>query len=159
MKKLRMVLGFGVIFFSLSSLAQFSEMATGGSYANSVVTSVPAVEEAAPMGALAEAPQKKKEVVIFSEKGIASKYWQPQKTGCAPYRQFNPQAMTAAHKTLKCGSKVKVTNMANGKFVIVTINDRGPYIKSRIIDLSKASFEKIASPSAGLAKVKLEVLK
>jgi rare lipoprotein A (peptidoglycan hydrolase) len=87
--------------------------------------------------------------------GIASFYWQPQAVACGG--RFNPNAMTAAHKTLKCGSKVKVTNKRNGKSVVVTINDRGPYIKGRIIDLSKAAAQQIGMVSSGLAPVTVEV--
>lgn len=82
---------------------------------------------------------------------IASHYWQPQMT--ASGEQFNPNAMTAAHKTLPLGSRVKVTNPANGKTVIVRINDRGPYVKGRCLDLSKASFAKIGNTGQGVMKV------
>lgn len=103
--------------------------------------------------------KEKQYKVTSTQTGMASMYWQPQKTGCRPYGMFNPSAMTAAHKTLPCGTKVRVINPANGKSVIVTINDRGPYVAGRIIDLSKASFTKIASASKGVTKVKLEVIK
>lgn len=62
---------------------------------------------------------------------------------------FNANAMTAAHKTLPFGSKVKVTNQKTGKSVIVTINDRGPFHKGRIIDLSKAAASKIGIKGTG----------
>ncbi len=52
---------------------------------------------------------------------------------------MNPSALTAAHRTLPFGSKVKVTNQRNGKSIVVRINDRGPFIKGRVIDLSKGS--------------------
>jgi len=83
--------------------------------------------------------------------GMASYYWQPQAVACGG--RFNPNAMTAAHKTLPCGTKVKVTNKRNGKSVVVTINDRGPYIKGRIIDLSKAAAAKIGMINSGVAPV------
>lgn len=86
----------------------------------------------------------------------ASNYGEGQMT--ASGERFDPSAMTAAHKTLPLGSKVKVTNTNNGKSVVVRINDRGPYVGGRCIDLSTASFAKIASPSAGVAPVKVEVL-
>lgn len=57
---------------------------------------------------------------------------------------FNQNALTAAHPELPFGSKVKVTNLANGKKVVVTINDRGPYHDDRIIDLSQAAARKLA---------------
>lgn len=95
----------------------------------------------------------------YYQSGIASHYWQPQGTGCPPYKRFNPKAMTAAHKKLPCGTKIKVTNLANNKSVIVVINDRGPYVGNRILDLSEGSFLKIAQKSNGIAKVKIEIVK
>lgn len=90
--------------------------------------------------------------------GKASYYWQPQGIACGPGR-FNPNAMTAAHKTLPCGTVVRVTNQRNGKSVTVKINDRGPYIKGRIIDLSKAAAQKISMTKAGVVPVTVTVLK
>ena len=73
--------------------------------------------------------------------------------------KFSNGTLTAAHKTLPFGSKVLVTNVRNGKSVVVRINDRGPYVRGRIIDLSKAAAKKIGLGSSGTARVKLEVLK
>lgn len=87
---------------------------------------------------------------------IASNYSDPQPT--ASGEQFNPSAMTAAHKTLPLGSKVKVTNPKNGKTVIVRINDRGPYIAGRCLDLSTASFAAIGDLGSGVMTVNYEVL-
>lgn len=94
-------------------------------------------------------------IVKGVERGIASFYWQPQPIACGKGR-FNPYAMTAAHKTLPCGTLVKVTNVKNNKSVIVTINDRGPYIKGRIIDLSKAAAIEIDMVNAGVVPVVVE---
>ena len=66
--------------------------------------------------------------------------------------------MVAAHKTLPFGTRVKVTNLSNGKEVIVKINDRGPFVKGRVIDLSYGAFSQIESPGKGITKVKLEIL-
>lgn len=71
---------------------------------------------------------------------------------------YNMNALTAAHKTLPLGSVVKVTNVVNNKSVIVTINDRGPYIEGREIDLSKGSFSEIGDINKGLMTVNIEVL-
>jgi len=68
---------------------------------------------------------------------------------------YNMYDMTAAHKTLPLGTKVKVTNTQNGKTAEVRINDRGPYVKGRIIDLSKAAAQTLGID--GTAPVKLEV--
>ena len=73
--------------------------------------------------------------------------------------RFNPGALTAAHRTLPLGTRLKVTNKANGKSVIVRINDRGPFIKKRLIDVSLAAARKINMVSAGKAMVKLEMLR
>lgn len=62
---------------------------------------------------------------------------------------MNPAAMTAAHRTLPFGSKIKVTNQRNGKSVVVRINDRGPFIKGRVIDLSKAAANELGFIRAG----------
>lgn len=72
---------------------------------------------------------------------------------------FNNSDMTAAHLSLPFGSMVKVTNMRNGRSVVVRINDRGPHVKGRIIDLSRAAAKKIGISRAGVARVKLQVLK
>ncbi len=88
--------------------------------------------------------------------GKASYYWQPQ--ALASGGRFNPNAMTAAHKTLPFGTKVRVTNQNNGKSVVVTINDRGPYIAGRIIDLSKAAAHSISMQGSGVVSVKVAVL-
>ncbi len=88
--------------------------------------------------------------------GIASYYWQPQRVASGGW--FNPNAMTAAHKTLPFGTRVHVTNRNNGRSVTVTINDRGPYIKGRIIDLSRAAASKIGMTGSGIAPVSVSVI-
>lgn len=72
--------------------------------------------------------------------------------------RYNMNALTAAHKTLKFGTKVKVTNNTNGKSVVVRINDRGPYIGSRVIDLSRSAADAIDMIGPGTANVTIEVL-
>ncbi|QQS28638.1 MAG: septal ring lytic transglycosylase RlpA family protein [Sphingobacteriales bacterium] len=71
---------------------------------------------------------------------------------------FDQNKLTAAHRTLPMGSRVKVTRLDNDKAVVVKINDRGPFVKNRIIDLSKAAAQKIDLTKIGMAKVKLEVI-
>ena len=105
-------------------------------------------------------------VSLYGETGEASHYWQGQIT--ASGRLFDRNAMTGAHRTLPMGTVVKVTNLANGKSVIITINDRGPYAKAsksskyrgnmRVIDLSEGAFLKIASKKQGVTDVSIEVL-
>ena len=72
--------------------------------------------------------------------------------------KYRHNKLTGAHKTLPFGTKVRVTNLANEKTVEVTINDRGPYVEGRIIDLSKAAAEELGFLNNGLADVKLEVV-
>ncbi len=72
--------------------------------------------------------------------------------------RFNMRAMTAAHKTLPFGSLVKVTNPRNGRSVTVRINDRGPFIRGRVIDLSRAAAQQIGMISRGHARVDMELV-
>ena len=79
-------------------------------------------------------------------------------TRTASGERLSNEAATAAHKTLPLGTKVRVTNEANGKSEVVTITDRGPYIKGRIIDLTIGAAERLGFRSRGVATVKVEVL-
>jgi rare lipoprotein A len=102
-------------------------------------------------------PSTTKKVTVLSTGTCgASFYDEPQ--GTANGERFNPESLTAAHKTLKFNTRVRVTNLRNGKSVIVRINDRGPYIDGRCLDLSRAAFRVIESTSAGHAQVRYEVL-
>ncbi|MCF0189773.1 MAG: septal ring lytic transglycosylase RlpA family protein [Marinilabiliaceae bacterium] len=92
-------------------------------------------------------------------KGKASYYadkFQGRKT--ANGDTFDQKKMTAAHKTLAFGTKVRVKNVSNGKSVDVIINDRGPFVAGRIIDLSRAAAEKIDMVRAGVADVEVTIL-
>lgn len=91
-----------------------------------------------------------------SMSGVASYYWQPQPV--ASGGRFNPNALTAAHKTLPFGTKVRVTHLGNGRSVTVTINDRGPYIRGRIIDLSRRAAGVIGMTGSGVARVSVAVV-
>lgn len=106
--------------------------------------------------ASAKTTTTKTSTVVSTGSCEASFYDEPQ--GTANGETFNPYALTAAHKSLPFNTRVRVTNLANGKTVTVRINDRGPYVDGRCLDLSLAAFEKIASTSAGVAEVKYEVL-
>ncbi len=90
------------------------------------------------------------------EYGVASYYWQPQRLAGGGW--FDPNAWTAAHKTLPLGTRVRVTRLDNGNTVDVTINDRGPYISGRIIDLSRRAAQAIDMTGQGVTKVKVNVL-
>jgi len=95
----------------------------------------------------------------YTQSGKASYYsmkFQSKKT--ASGELYDNTKKTAAHKKLPFGTKVKVTNIKNRKSIIVKINDRGPFVKGRIIDLSGSAFSSIAKLSAGVIKVKIEVI-
>ena len=72
--------------------------------------------------------------------------------------KYKHGTLTAAHKSLPFGTRVKVTNLANNEEVEVVINDRGPYVENRVIDLSKSAAEKLGFVNQGLAEVRIEVL-
>jgi len=95
----------------------------------------------------------------YDKTGIASWYG-PNFHGklTANGEVYNKYAMTAAHKTLPLPSVVRVTNLENGKKIVLRINDRGPFVGNRIIDLSYAAAKKIEMDKKGLAKVRVEVL-
>ena len=99
------------------------------------------------------------ELAGYTETGIASYYalkFQFRRT--ASGESFNNLALTAAHRTLPFGTRVHVTNVKNGKSVTVTINDRGPFIQGRIIDLTRAAFSQIAQTEQGTVQVSIQVV-
>jgi len=91
------------------------------------------------------------------QKGYASFYDKSlHGNGTASGDSYHNDKFTAAHRTLPFGTKVKVTNLANGKHVMVTVNDRGPWVKGRIIDLSYCAAEKIGMVKGGVAHVSIQ---
>jgi rare lipoprotein A len=97
--------------------------------------------------------------VKINFKGIASWYgYDGSSSATASGERFNPEALTAAHRSLPMGTKVRVTNTRNGRSVVVRINDRGPYIGGRIIDLSAAAARILGMMGSGIAPVQIEVL-
>ncbi|MEU7617058.1 septal ring lytic transglycosylase RlpA family protein [Micromonospora rifamycinica] len=111
---------------------------------------------AAPKPAVTPKATAPKSNVVDSGSCGASFYDEGQLT--ANGENFDPNALTAAHKTLPFNTKVRVTNPTNGKSVTVRINDRGPFIDGRCIDLSRAAFASIASVDLGALTVRYEVL-
>ena len=89
--------------------------------------------------------------------GIASFYKYESKT--ANGEQFNPNELTAAHRTLPFGTRLRVTNVATGQSVTVRVNDRGPFIPGRVVDVSHSAAEVLGMIDRGITKVKLEVEK
>ena len=101
-------------------------------------------------------PYKRTAQISPTSYGIASFYSDDQLT--ANGEKFNPKAMTAAHPTLPFGTRLRVTNLATGRFVTVRINDRGPYVHGRVVDVSVSAAESLGIVDRGIAKVKLDVV-
>ena len=116
--------------------------------------------EAAPVETVAPAEEAAEPALEHVGDGMAS-YYGHELAGnrTASGERFNPKALTAAHRTLPLGSKLKVTNKKNGKSVIVRVNDRGPFVKKRLIDLSLGAAQKISMVAAGHAAVRIERLR
>jgi rare lipoprotein A len=94
-----------------------------------------------------------------AEQGLASYYadiYQGNTT--ANGERYDGDDMTAAHRTLAFGTRVKVTNLDNGESVVVRINDRGPHVDGRIIDVSRAAAEVLGMVDSGTAEVRVEVV-
>lgn len=94
--------------------------------------------------------------VGYRKRGIASWYGDESGELTAMGGRFNPKLLTAAHKTLPLPCRVKVTNTYNGRAIIVTVNDRGPFHKDRLIDLSHAAAKRLGV--SGVADVEVEYL-
>jgi rare lipoprotein A len=125
-------------------------LGTGRAGVNGPAEAPPAVEDVPPA---AEAPSQ-----TLGE-GSASFYGEelagnPTASG----ERFDPAKLTAAHRTLPLGSRVRVTNLRNGESVVVRINDRGPFHGNRVIDLSKAAARRIDMLGQGTARVRIELL-
>ena len=101
----------------------------------------------------------KKTHVGYSEKGIASWYGKKFHGRLTSTREiYNMYKLTAAHKSLPIPCYAKVTNLSNKKSIVVRINDRGPFKKGRIIDLSYAAAKKLGIVSKGIARVHVETI-
>ncbi len=128
----------------------------------STVQTIQTLEELAPAPAEAQpvVDQVDEPDVEHVGSGVAS-YYGRELAGnrTASGERFNPGALTAAHRTLPLGSKLRVTNKSNGKSVVVRINDRGPFAKKRVVDVSLAAAQQIGMVRAGTAMVNLELLR
>jgi rare lipoprotein A len=92
-----------------------------------------------------------------AQSGRASWYSLPgNRTACG--ERMNPGALTAAHRTLPCGTRIKVTNRKNGKSVVVRVNDRGPFVRGRVVDVSRLAGQRLGMMGAGTANVTLSVV-
>ncbi len=114
------------------------------------MASVPDIKSASPQG----------QNGLDGPEGLASYYaekFSGRKTASGEI--YRPEAMTAAHRTLPFGTRVKVTRLDNGASVTVRVNDRGPWKKGRVIDLSREAAKQIGLMKAGVARVKLEIVR
>ncbi|BAY46245.1 rare lipoprotein A [Scytonema sp. HK-05] len=129
------------------------------------------IGNASPMNEIANLPQQSSPIslpnlpqqiagqVIASAKGMASYYgYDGSGNRTATGERFNPEGLTAAHRHLPFGTRVRVTNTRNGRSVVVRINDRGPFIRGRIIDLSVAAARILGMMGSGVAPVRVEIL-
>ena len=125
------------------------------------VAEVPrAAAVAAPDTEVTAAEPKAQEVAAQPIGTGKASYYGPGLAGnpTASGEPFDPKVLTAAHRTLPFGSRVRVTNAANGASVVVRINDRGPFAKRRIIDVSRAAARRLGMIEQGIATVHLELL-
>ena len=91
-----------------------------------------------------------------ASQGVASFYTEGTQT--ASGEKFDTHDLTAAHPTLPFGTRLRVTNVASGKSVTVRVNDRGPYVPGRVVDVSYSAAETLGMVGSGVAKVKLDVI-
>ena len=92
----------------------------------------------------------------IASRGVASFYTEGQQT--ASGESFNTNDLTAAHPTLPFGTRLRVTNVATGRSVTVRVNDRGPYVPGRVVDVSKSAANALGMVQSGTANVKLDVV-
>jgi rare lipoprotein A len=88
--------------------------------------------------------------------GVASFYTEGERT--ASGEKFDAHELTAAHPTLPFGTKLRVTNVATGRSVTVRVNDRGPYVHGRVVDVSYSAAQSLGMVGKGVANVKLDVV-
>ncbi|KQV10485.1 hypothetical protein ASC97_17240 [Rhizobium sp. Root1203] len=94
----------------------------------------------------------------FAANGCGGASWYALHSKTASGERMNPTINTAAHRSLAFGTKLKVTNRNNGRSVVVRVNDRGPFIRGRVLDLSRAAAQNIGMVSSGTAKVCYEII-
>jgi rare lipoprotein A len=102
------------------------------------------------------ARDKKQTETQVASHGLASFYTEGTQT--ASGEKFDTQELTAAHRTLPFGTRLRVTNVTTGQSVTVRVNDRGPFVPGRVVDVSYAAAETLGMVGGGVAKVKLDVV-
>jgi rare lipoprotein A len=107
----------------------------------------------------AQAPAAGQQRPSYSEAGLASWYGKPYHgRQTASGRIYNMFELTAAHRTLPFGTRVKVTNLENGRSVVLTITDRGPFVGGRVIDVSLRAAQQLKFQHKGIARVRVETI-
>jgi rare lipoprotein A (peptidoglycan hydrolase) len=124
----------------------------------SLAATVEALDEAV---AVASREEREESVTYHSVGQGEASYYGHELAGnrTASGERFNPNAMTAAHRTLPLGTKLRVTNLSNGRSVVVRINDRGPFVGRRLIDVSLGAAREIGMIRTGKAQVRLEAIR
>jgi rare lipoprotein A len=120
----------------------------------SVVTRKPVTVTSTPASSV---PPRTTAGMPVASQGLASFYTEGTRT--ANGERFNTYELTAAHPTLPFGTRLRVTNVATGRSVTVRVNDRGPYVPGRIVDVSYSAAESLGMVGQGIAKVKLDVVR
>lgn len=136
--------------------AEFASLATPELVAEAPPGAVDIAEIEPPVEIEEPAPQTSTRSLGFGHASYYGRRFHGRRT--ANGERFNMNAMTAAHKTLPFGTMVRVTNPHNGKSVTVRINDRGPFIRGRTIDLSRGAAQKIGLVARGHGRVELEIV-
>lgn len=94
----------------------------------------------------------------YAGNGCGKASWYALHSRTASGERMNPSNLTAAHRSLAFGTKLKVTNMRNGSSVVVRVNDRGPFIRGRVLDLSRGAARSLQMIGSGTAKVCYEII-
>jgi peptidoglycan lytic transglycosylase len=155
-------LRFVVIVAGAATLAACAQSSTQHSGLRSTAVRQAAIEQPRRPVAVASVVRRKPAAetseAVTSGKGggVASYYWQGTKT--ASGEKFDPKELTAAHPTLPFGTKLRVTNTHTGQSVTVRVNDRGPYVPGRVVDVSYSAAQELGMINRGVAKVKLDVV-
>ncbi len=102
-------------------------------------------------------PKREAGETRVASQGLASFYTEGTQT--ASGEKFDTHELTAAHPTLPFGTRLRVTNVTNGQSVTVRVNDRGPYVAGRVVDVSYSAAEALGMVGGGVAKVKLDVVR
>ena len=102
-------------------------------------------------------PHKNAAETQVASQGLASFYTEGTRT--ANGEKFDTHELTAAHPTLPFGTRLRVTNVATGRSVTVRVNDRGPYVRGRVVDVSYSAADALGMVGRGVAKVKLDVVR